>query len=56
MFEMPKEMEKWKKVTGTNIRGEAKCASERITQLPLIPVKQKLPEAVMLAKMRAAPG
>ena len=39
---MPKETEKWKKVTGTNIRGEAEYAREGITQLPLIPVKQKL--------------
>ena len=39
---MPKATEKGKKVTGTNIRGEAECAKEGITQLPLIPVKQKL--------------
>ena len=39
---MPKEMEKGKKIAGTNIRGEAECAREGITQLPLIPVKQKL--------------
>ena len=37
---MPKETEKVKKVTGTNIRGEAECAREGITQLPLIPVKR----------------
>ena len=50
MFEMPKETEKGKKVTGTNIRGEVECARVGITQLPLI----KLPKAVMLAEMRAA--
>ena len=53
---MPKETEKGKKVTGTNIRGEAECTREGIRQLPLIPVKQKfkLPKALMLAEMRAA--
>ena len=54
MFEMPTETEKGKKVTGTNIIGEAESAREGITRLPLIPVKQKLPKAVMLAEMRAA--
>ena len=51
---MPKEMEKGKKVTRTNKRGEAEWAREGIMQLPLIPVKQKLPKAIMLAEMRAA--
>ena len=50
---MPKETEKGEKVTRTNIRGKAKCAREGITQLLhmllLIPVKQKLPKAEMLA-------
>ena len=39
---------------GINIRGEAECAREGIAQLPLIPVKQKLPKAAMLAEMRTA--
>ena len=42
---MPKETaetEKGKKIARTNIRGEAECARKGITQLPLIPVKQKL--------------
>ena len=51
---MPKETEKGKKVAGTNIRGEAECAREGITKLPLIPGEPKLLKAVMLAEMRAA--
>ena len=54
---MPKETEKGKRVTGTNMRSETECAREGITQLPLIPLKQKLNsliKAVMLTEIRAA--
>ena len=53
---MPKETEKGKKVTGTNIRGEAgmRKGGNHTTTTDFSETEIKLPKAVMLAEMRAA--
>ena len=52
---MPKETEKGKKVTGTNIRDEAECVREgnHATTTDSSETEIKLPKAVRLAEIRA---